>query len=198
MRREDHSFIGREVSKLRQKIRGVVTRAKVVASLVTGRGQIMTVGLLQGQTRSDAEYFEPYGLAAAVPQGSEGVALRVGGSADHIIVVCASPKGGTPKGRLPGEVDVYSQFGARIRFHVSGDISLLPGGTGVVYTGSGVNPSLPNAAGTGDSIVPSPEAVAWMAAVTALLNVPPGTLPVPPPASMGTIAQAPNRKTKVG
>ena len=113
--------------------------------------------------------YEPYGLAGAVPDGSEGVAIAIGGSRDNVIVVCASPKGGTPDGRKPGEVDVYSTHGQRIRLHEDGSISLTPSGQGKVYLGSEPNPALPFVNGHGDDCTMTPEFIAWAGLVSSAL-----------------------------
>ena len=180
-------FVRKMVDKVISRLRGLVTRASIQDSTVTGQGQVVTARMLQGETRPGAEYFEPYGIAGAVPEGSTGVALAVGGSRDHVIVVCASPKGGTPEGRQAGEVDIYSRFGQRIRLHLDGSISLLPDGTGQVYLGSDVNPALPQVARNGDSVPVSASFAAWAANVTAALNVVPGTVTAPVPTTAGSV-----------
>ena len=206
MNHAEWNAVRRLVDKIKMRLSGLITRARVVSSAVTGRGQILTVGMLQGETRDAAEMFEPYGLAGAVPTGSEGIAFSVGGSRDQVIVVCASPKGGTPEGRAAGEVDIYSEHGQFIRLHTDGSISLQPGPTGFVYTGDAPNPATPIANRNGDPCTPTTEFATWMTAVVAALSnpaivtlgntTPPYTPPAfVPPTVANTVATA--TKTKV-
>lgn len=194
------------LGKLKSRMMGLVTRTKITSSVVTGQGQIVTVSLLQGQSRDGAEVFEPYGIAGAVPEGAEGIAISVGGSSDQLVVVCASPKGSTPEGRLPGEVDLYSTHGQVIRLHTDGSISLQPGAQGFVYTGSAPNPALPLVNGHGDNCVPTQTMAAWMAQVQAALSnaaivtlgntIPPYSPPTVAPTTIATTV-AGAKKTKV-
>lgn len=170
MNRAEWNAVRRIVDKLKMRLSGLITRARVVSSAVTGRGQILTVGMLQGETRDAAEMFEPYGLAGAVPTGSEGVAFSVGGSRDQVIVVCASPKGGTPTGRQGGEVDIYSEHGQFIRLHTDGSISLQPGPSGFVYTGGEPDATMPFVNRNGDPCNASTAFATWITQVTAAAN----------------------------
>ncbi len=191
--RSSWNAIKGELRKIANRMRLMVTRAKVVASAVTGGGQIAAVDMLQGIRRDGAEVFEPYGISSYLPPGSEGIAIAVGASGDQVAILGAAPRGAASPDKLPGEVDYYSEHGQVIRLHTDGSISLSPAPLGFVYTGGAVDPTKPYAAGGGDSVVPSAQFVAWMGAVNALL--PPGT---PLPVVTGTIAPVATRKTKVG
>ncbi len=183
--------------RLRMRISGLVTRAKIAASVVTGNGQIVGVLMLEGEERDGAEYFDTFGVASAPPPGSEGIAIAVGGSRDQVVVVCASPKGGTPEGRETGEVDFYGLLKQRMRMHLLGDVSIEPVAGRVVYIGSTVNPALPFVARGGDTVVMSAELALWVSNVTAVLNVVPGTItPIAGPNSGAVVASS--KTTKVG
>ena len=143
--RDQMNAVRRMFERMKMRVFNLVSRATISTSTTGVRGATVGIKALQGDDRDGAEYFEPYGIAGAVPVGAEGVALAIGGSNDQVIVVCASDKGGTPEGRLPGEVDIYSQHGQRIRLHADGSISLLQGSAGTVYLGTDVNPAAPAA-----------------------------------------------------
>jgi len=185
------------VRRLKQRIFNLITRSSVTASTTALRGATLGIQGVEGEDRDGAEYFEPFGLAGAVPVGSEGIALDVGGTNDQIVVVCASPKGSTPEGRQIGEVDLYAAYGQRIRLHADGSISLLQGSTGTVYVGTDVNPAAPLANRSGDPVIPSAELIAWMTAASALLNIPTGTFPLPIPTTVGS-TQATTTTTRIG
>ena len=195
--RDQMNAVRRMFERMRMRIFNLVSRATVSTSTTGARGATVGIKALQGDDRDGAEYFEPYGIAGAVPVGSEGVALAIGGSNDQVIVVCASNKGGTPAGRLPGEVDIYSQHGQRIRLHADGSISLLQGSAGTVYLGTDVNPAAPAANRNGDLVSGSTELLTWITNVTAVLNVVPGTIAPLAGTTVGSTV-ASQSTTKVG
>lgn len=191
---DEWSSIRRKFAKLKQRMMGLITRARVGDSAVTSQGQVVGAKLLQGEARDGAEYFEPYGIAGAVPTGSTGLAFAVGGSRDQIVVLCASQKGGTPDGRLAGEVDIYSQHGQVIRLHTDGSISLQPADGGTVVLG-GAPGAQPFVNRNGDSVTPDAQMATWMGAVQAALVACAGyinlqvpgsvVVPGPPPTTIG-------------
>lgn len=195
--RESLRAMSKLKASLMSRLRGMITRSRVASSSVTGQGQSLTLDMYEGEQRDSVEYFESYGISGAVPTGSTCLAFAAGGSRDQVIALGASPKGSIPAGKLAGEVDYWSVHGQRIRHHASGDTSIQPGPTGIVYLGSGVNPALPNVAASGDSITINVNLISWMEAVAALLNVPPGTFEVPTPLTIGTITPTPTRNAKV-
>ena len=199
MTRDDWRPIRRALERLRMRIAGLVTRSSVTGSTTTTQGQILNVAMLQGEARAGVEYFEPYGIAGAVPTGATALVLAVGGSRDQVVALCASPKGSTPEGRLAGEVDLYGPQGQRIRMHADGSISVLQGGTGTVYLGSDVNPAAPAANRSGDPVNPNPAMIQWMSGVTAAIStLSVGAITVtPPPGPFGS-TQATTTTTRIG
>lgn len=179
------------------RLSGMVTRARIAASVVKGDGSIVTVQMLEGQERDGAEYFDTFGVASAPPPGSEGLAFAVGGSRDQIVILCASPKGDTPAGRVTGEVDFYGLMKQRMRMHLLGDVSIEPVTGRVVYIGSTVNPTLPFAARGGDNVLLSAELTLWISNVTAVLNAIPGTIAPITSTNAGSVV-ASSKTTKVG
>lgn len=199
MTRDDWRPIRRALHKAMMRIAGLVTRANVSGSTTGAQGQTLTVQMLQGETQAAVEYFEPYGIAGAVPTGSTALVFAVGGSRDQLVALCASPKGDTPEGRAPGEVDFYGPQQQRIRCHADGSISVLSAGAGTVYLGSDVNPAAPAANRDGDPVIQSQALIEWMGLVgSAITSLSGGTLEAVPPVTPIGRTQATTTTTRIG
>jgi len=142
--------ISRELlDQLRHVLRPIATR---VANTV-GRGvvqrvnddkkmQLVQLGVLESETvegaGDGAEHFQPYGFSSVPLVGAEHVTLFPNGDRSHPLTIAVSDRRYKPRGRKPGDVDVYHYKGAKVRFLESGDIEIQPGpGGGVLIREEG-------------------------------------------------------------
>lgn len=106
--------------EIREMLRPMLARIKLVASrcVLTSindapRGQEVQVRLLAGELVERAERFQEYGFTSVPLPGAEGMALSLGGSRDHVIVVATEDR----RYRIhlaPGECSLYDDQGQRI------------------------------------------------------------------------------------
>ncbi len=107
---------------IRNRVYTMITRA-VIESVKDGDGmQLVKVGLLAGETRSDAERFQNFGFSSNPPDGSECVAVSIGGNRDHLIIIVADDRGTRPTGLAKGESIQYNSKGDK--WHLKADGTL--------------------------------------------------------------------------
>lgn len=116
------------------RLRGMVSRA--VVSLVNDslKMQSLQVTLMADQTPDDAEHFQNYGFTSVPFAGAEGIALAVGGSTGHTVVINVDDRRYRLKNLPGGEVALYDDIGQKI--HLTR--------TGIVISGSGLPISITN------------------------------------------------------
>lgn len=105
-----------------QKLRLLVARG--VVNFVKNAGlQELQVNLLEGETREEVERVQNFGYSGNPPAGSTVVAVAVGGSRDHMIVVgCEHPQY-SPQ-LQSGESAMYAQFGQLLKMDKDGNVTL--------------------------------------------------------------------------
>lgn len=113
--------------RLMARLRGMVSRA--VVSLVNDslKMQGLQVTLMADQTPDDAEHFQHYGFTSVPLAGSEGIALAIGGSTGHTVVINVDDRRYRIKGLPGGEVCLYDDIGHKV--HLTRD--------GIVIDGAG-------------------------------------------------------------
>lgn len=74
-----------------------------VSAVARGRRMLLRLQLLSGETRSNIEMMQPWGYSS-FPTGGDVVALRVGGSPDHMVVVVVDDIRTRIRDLVPGEV----------------------------------------------------------------------------------------------
>ena len=118
-----------------QKLRLVVARG--ILTLVQHAGlQVMQVSLLEGETRDEVERVQNFGFSGNPPPGSTLVAVAVGGSRDHMIVVACEHPSHSPA-LQSGESAMYAQFGQLLKMDKSGNVTLTcPGNFSINAQGS--------------------------------------------------------------
>ena len=99
---------------LADRVRGMVSRA--VVSLVNDayKMQALQVTLQADQTPDDAEHFQHYGLTSVPFAGAEGIALAVGGSTGHTVVINVDDRRYRVKALATGEVCLYDDLGHKV------------------------------------------------------------------------------------
>jgi phage gp45-like len=86
---------------------------RVVLGLVNDAAklQAVQVTLRADEVRAGAEHFQHYGFTSVPLPGAEGIALAVGGSTDHVVVINVDDRRYRKKGLLPGETCLYTKWG---------------------------------------------------------------------------------------
>lgn len=108
--------------RLKNAVQGVVTRGRVALVEATGRLQL---SLLDGETRSDIEHFQPFGFRSIPLVGARAIALAVGAARGHLVAFVDHPSK-RPSGMVDGEVALYDASGTVILLKANGDVEIKP------------------------------------------------------------------------
>lgn len=187
------------IKSVRGWARGIVRIASVGSVSSDGKVQTAKSEAMDGQSDAGVEIFEQYGLTSAPPGGSEGIALKVGGSRDHTVLVCIGNRASRPP-LVGNEVKLYHLSGSSITLRDDGSIEVTPAEGQTVKLG-GPGAALA-AARVSDTLTAAAELAAWAATVDANIialaaaSVPPipGMQNIPAvggltgPGTLGTIA----------
>lgn len=105
-----------------QKLRLVIARG--IVNLVKNAGlQEMQVNLLEGEVRDEVERVQNFGHTGNPPAGATVVAVAVGGSRDHMMVVACEHPDYSPALQT-GESAMYAQFGQLLKMDKDGNVTL--------------------------------------------------------------------------
>lgn len=105
-----------------QKMRLLVARG--VLNLAKHAGlQVLQIDLLEDETRDEVERVQNYGFSGMPPAGSTLVAVAVGGSRDHLMVVACEHPDHSPD-LESGEAAMYTQFGQIFKMDKDGNVTL--------------------------------------------------------------------------
>lgn len=102
------------------RVRGMISRAVVGLVNDGAKLQSVQVTLLADQVPDDAEHFQHYGLTSVPHAGAEGIALAVGGSTGHTVVVNVDDRRFRLKGLKGGEVALYDDLGHKVHLTRNG------------------------------------------------------------------------------
>jgi phage baseplate assembly protein V len=106
------------------RIANMVARATVKLVDDSKKIQILQVGVLKGETRSEIERFQNLGFTSVPEEGAEAVVLFVGGRRDHGYAVAVDDRRYRLKDLEPGEVAMYHKSGSKIVMKANGDIEV--------------------------------------------------------------------------
>lgn len=108
------SAVDRALSRLSGRVRLAIGRA--VLNLVNDASKLQSVQVQvrADEVRDDAEHFQSYGFTSVPLPGAEGIALAVGGSTDHVVVINVDDRRYRKTGMAAGEVAIYTQWGDEI------------------------------------------------------------------------------------
>lgn len=110
---------------LPNRVRLMVSRA-LVALVDDGKKlQELQVSLLEGEARAVAERFQQYGFTSVPLADAEAIALAVGGSRSHIVVLAVDDRRYRRKDLQPGETCIYNQHGDRVHIREDGTIDVV-------------------------------------------------------------------------
>lgn len=114
------SAIERSLGRLAGRVRLAIGRAVLGLVNDATRLQAVQVQVRADEVRDAAEHFQHYGFTSVPLPGAEGVALAVGGSTDHIVVLNIDDRRYRQRGLAAGEVCLYTRWGDRIILRESG------------------------------------------------------------------------------
>jgi phage baseplate assembly protein V len=102
------------IRRLANRLRLVVARAVLGLVNDAAKLQAVQVTLQDGVVRDQVERFQQYGLTGVPLPGAEGIALSVGASTDHTVVICVDDRRYRLKGLAAGEVALYDDLGHKV------------------------------------------------------------------------------------
>ena len=108
------------MNRLAARLRGMVGRAVVNLVNDAAKLQGVQITMLADQTADDVERFQQYGLTSVPLAGAEGIALAVGGSTAHTVVIAVDDRRYRLRGLADGEVALYDDMGHRVHLTRSG------------------------------------------------------------------------------
>jgi phage baseplate assembly protein V len=97
-----------------QRLRLAIARAVVQLVSDSGTLQALQVELQAGVVRDQVERFQQYGLTSVPLPGAEGIALAVGGSTDHLVLISVDDRRYRLKALAGGEVALYDDQGQAV------------------------------------------------------------------------------------
>ncbi|MCD7099125.1 phage baseplate assembly protein V [Stenotrophomonas sp. MMGLT7] len=130
---------------LANKLRLMISRAVINLVKDSAKLQEVQISLLEGESRSTAERFQQYGFTSVPLPGAEALAIAVGGSRSHLVVIAADDRRHRLGGLQGGEVAIYTDQGDRIH--------IKRGGTIEIHASSQVLIDCPRVEMTGDLVV---------------------------------------------
>lgn len=115
------------VNRLANRVRLTVGRAVLAVVNDALKLQSVQVQLLEGEVRDDAEHFQHYGFTSVPFAGAEGIALAVGGSRDHVLMINIDDRRYRLKALQNGEVALYTDEGDKIVMKRGNQIEVTAG-----------------------------------------------------------------------
>lgn len=116
-------------------VRNMIVRG-AIKSLDAAQGVGVALVQTLADEEDDAEVFQEYGLASAVPAGASCVVVKINGSDDHPIVIATESRGDRPTDLEAGEVALYSTHGQRVLLKDDGNVYVTPAEGKNVITGT--------------------------------------------------------------
>lgn len=117
------------LDRLAGRVRLAVARA--VVNLVNDGARLQAVQAALGAdvVRDQAEHFQHYGFTSHPFPGAEGIALSVGGSTDHTVVINVDDRRYRLVGLEAGEVALYDDQGQVVKLGRGGSVHVKATGT---------------------------------------------------------------------
>lgn len=107
------------------RLRLAISRAVVTLVDDAPKLQEVQVTLLSDEARAKVERFQQYGFTSVPLEGAEGIALSVGGSRGHMVVIAIDDRRYRPLNLQPGETCIYNQHGDRVHVREDGTIDVI-------------------------------------------------------------------------
>lgn len=108
------------VERLMARVRSMLARA-VVRLVDDGRKlQALQIQVHADRAVDEAEHFQSYGFTSVAHPGAEGIALALGGSTAHTVVINVDDRRYRLKGLAAGDVALYDDLGHKVHLTRSG------------------------------------------------------------------------------
>jgi phage baseplate assembly protein V len=112
----------------------MVSRAVVALINDAAKLQRMQIQLMADEERGDVERFQDYGFTACPHKGAEAIALSIGGSRSHMVVIAVDDRRYRLTGLEEGEVAIYTDEGDKIVLKRGREIEVTAGTRVIVDT----------------------------------------------------------------
>jgi phage baseplate assembly protein V len=114
------SLLRPELSKIRQRLSGLILRGFVQLVQADAATQRLQVGALPGETLDDVEHWQPYGFGAVPLPGAAALLLAVGATRSHTICALVADGRHRPTGLEPGDSYLHDNRGQLVRLSENG------------------------------------------------------------------------------
>lgn len=104
----------RVLSPLRTRLANMVVRGVVSAVKDTGGFQRIKFEGQPGEIRDAVERLQQYGFTGHPTKSAELLAVAIGGSSGHLVILAVDDRTKRPKDLAPGETAQWSDFGDRV------------------------------------------------------------------------------------
>lgn len=104
------------IAAMKRRIGLVVSRAIIKLVNDAAKLQGVQVALLDEEARAEVERFQEYGFTSVPLSDAEAIAIAVGGSRSHMVVIATDDRRYRKKGLQPGEVALYTDEGDYVLF----------------------------------------------------------------------------------
>lgn len=128
-------FVLSLIAPLTRRVVNMLARAVVNSIDDSKKLQLAQVEILSGEVRADVERFQNYGFTSVPKKGAEAIVVRLGGHADHTIILCIDDRTYRLRNLESGEVAMYDATGSTVIMKSNGDIEVAPSSGKVKFTG---------------------------------------------------------------
>jgi phage baseplate assembly protein V len=108
------------MEKVVARMRGMVARCVVGLVSDAAKLQGLQITIMAGQGADDVERFQNYGHSSVPLPGAEGIALAVGGSRAHTVVIAVDDRRYRLVGLAAGESALYDDLGHKVHLTRAG------------------------------------------------------------------------------
>ena len=137
-------------SRAAARIKNMIARAVITAVNDAAKMQTVQISLLADEVKGGVERFQQYGFTGVPREGAEALALFLGGSRSHGIVIAVDDRRYRLKGLEKGEVALYDDLGQKVHLTRDGIEIVAPIVT--VKAENGMRVEAPQLACTGDIV----------------------------------------------
>lgn len=122
--------IARHLRRVAVPVRGVLRSVSG-----SGKGLLARLSARADEEHVDVEVAQHFGFRSLAPAGIEGVAIPIGGSSAHLVIVGEIDRSTTPPTLVSGEAVIYSSGGATVVVKADGSVEIS--GTMIKLNGPG-------------------------------------------------------------
>lgn len=126
--------INKLLTPIQRRLRLMVSRAVIGLVNDSLKTQRLQLTLLEGEVQDGVERFAEYGFTSVPHKSCQAVAVSIGGSRSHLIIIATHDGDSRLKGLAEGEVALYDDLGQKV--HLTRD--------GIVIDGAGKPITLQN------------------------------------------------------